>query len=144
MNSGLIPSIGIVQSALNAERTRLDVIASNLANSQTTRDANGNVYRRKEVVFESLLPAPAGTQDAQSGLSGVHVAKIIEDPSPLPKIHMPGHPHADANGMVTFPNVNVVEEMVDMMTASRSYEANLQVLHSAKQIFTNSMRIVES
>jgi flagellar basal-body rod protein FlgC len=96
------------------------------------------------VLFESLLPAPTETQSAQSGLAGVRVAKIFDDPSPLQKIHMPGHPHADAEGMVTLPNVNVVEEMVDMMTASRSYEANLQVLHSAKQIFTNSMRIVES
>lgn len=141
--SSILPAINATASALQAERTRLEVVATNLANAQNTRDATGQVYRRKQVVFETMVQnagAAAGAFNADTD-GGVRVAKIVDDPSPLQVIHMPGHPNADANGNVSMPNVNVVEEMVDMMTANRSYEANLQALQTARQMFTSSMRI---
>jgi flagellar basal-body rod protein FlgC len=137
---GMIPGIEASSSALGVERTRLDVIAGNLANAQNTNDASGNVYRRKMVVFESKLNDAIG-----SGATGseVSVGKIIDDPSPLPKVYMPGNPKADKQGMVEMPNVNPLDEMVDMMTASRSYQANLQVIQTGRSMFEQSLKIAE-
>jgi flagellar basal-body rod protein FlgC len=140
--SSILPAADATSSALQAERTRLEVTAANLANAENTRDVNGQVYRRKEVVFESMINTAAAGGDPKAPAMGtVHVSKIIDDPRPLQVVHMPGHPHADANGNVTLPNVNVVEEMADMMTASRSYEANLQALQTSRQLFTSSLKI---
>ena len=127
---------------MQVERTRLDVIAGNLANAQNTGDANGNVYRRKMVVFESKLSDALGANGASSGAQ-VQVSRIIDDPSPLPKVYMPGHPKADAQGMVEMPNINPLDEMVDMMTASRSYQANLQAIQTGRSMFEESLKIVE-
>jgi flagellar basal-body rod protein FlgC len=138
---GMIPGIDASSSALEVERTRLDVIAGNLANAQNTSDASGHVYRRKMVVFESKLNDAMGT-GANSG-GQVQVARIIDDPSPLPKVYLPGHPHADAKGMVQMPNVNPLDEMVDMMTASRSYQANLQVISTGRGMFEQSLKIAQ-
>jgi flagellar basal-body rod protein FlgC len=137
---GMIPGIEASSSALGVERTRLDVIAGNLANAQNTGDANGNVYRRKMVVFESKLNDAMGTEGAGSQ---VQVARIMDDPSPLPKVYMPGHPKADKQGMVQMPNINPLDEMVDMMTASRSYQANLQVIQTGRSMFEESLKIAE-
>lgn len=140
--SSILPALDATSSALQAERTRLEVIASNLANAENTNDVNGQVYRRKQVLFESMVNTSGlagATDSAQNG--GVRVTKIVDDPRPLQVVHMPGHPRADANGNVTMPNVNVVEEMVDMMTAGRSYEANLQALQAARSMFNSSMKI---
>jgi flagellar basal-body rod protein FlgC len=117
------------------------VIAGNLANAQNTSDASGHVYRRKMVVFESKLNDAMGT-GANSG-GQVQVARIIDDPSPLPKVYLPGHPNADAKGMVQMPNVNPLDEMVDMMTASRSYQANLQVISTGRGMFEESLKIAQ-
>jgi flagellar basal-body rod protein FlgC len=133
----MIPGIESSSSALSVERTRLDVIAGNLANAQNTSDANGNVYRRKMVVFESQLNNALGSATAGSAVT----AKIVDDPSPLPKVYMPGHPKADAQGMVEMPNVDPLNEMVDMMTASRSYQANLQVIQTGRSMFEQSLKI---
>jgi flagellar basal-body rod protein FlgC len=138
---GMIPGIDLSSSALDAERTRLDVIAGNLANAQNTSDASGNVYRRKMVVFESKLSDAMAT-GTNTG-SQVQVARIVDDPSPLPKVYMPGNPKADAQGMVQMPNVNPLDEMVDMMTASRSYQANLQVISTGRSMFEQSLKIAE-
>ncbi len=138
---GMIPGIDSSSSALGVERTRLDVIAGNLANAQNTCDASGNVYRRKLVVFESTLNDALGA-GASSGAQ-VQVARIIDDPSPLPKVYMPGNPKADAQGMVEMPNVNPLDEMVDMMTASRSYQANLQVISTGRSMFEESLKIAQ-
>lgn len=138
---GMIPGIEASSSALDVERTRLDVIAGNLANAQNTSDANGQVYRRKLVVFESKLNDALGA-DANMG-SQVQVARIIDDPTPLPKVYMPGNPKADAKGMVEMPNVNPLDEMVDMMTATRSYQANLQVISAGRSMFEQSLKIAE-
>jgi flagellar basal-body rod protein FlgC len=137
----LIPGIDASASALSAERTRLDVIAGNLANAQNTNDASGGVYRRKMVVFESKLADALGADPAAP--TQVSVARVIDDPSPLPKVYMPGNPKADAQGMVSMPNVNPLDEMVDMMTASRSYQANLQVIQTGRSMFEESLKIAE-
>ena len=138
---GMIPGIDASSSALGVERTRLDVIAGNLANAQNTSDASGQVYRRKIVVFQSKLNDAMGA-GANAG-SQVQVARIVDDPSPLPKVYMPGNPKADAQGMVQMPNVNPLDEMVDMMTASRSYQANLQVIQTGRSMFEQSLKIAE-
>lgn len=138
---GMIPGIDASSSALQAEQTRLDVIAENLANAQNTSDASGQVYRRKLVVFQSKLNDAMGA-GTNTG-SQVQVAKIVDDPSPLPKVYMPGNPKADAQGMVQMPNVNPLDEMVDMMTASRSYQANLQVISTGRSMFEQSLKIAQ-
>jgi len=138
---GMIPGIDASSSALTAERTRLDVIAGNLANAQNTNDASGQVYRRKMVVFESKLN-DAMEAGSNAG-SQVEVAKVIDDPTPLPQVYMPGNPKANAKGMVEMPNVNTLDEMVDMMTASRSYQANLQVIQTGRSMFEQSLKIAE-
>jgi flagellar basal-body rod protein FlgC len=140
---GMIPGIDASASALGVERTRLDVIAGNLANAQNTNDASGQVYRRKMVVFESKLNDALGNATGTNAGSQVQVSRIIDDPSPLPKVYMPGHPKADAQGMVEMPNVNPLDEMVDMMTASRSYQANLQVIQTGRSMFEQSLKIAE-
>lgn len=138
----LMPGISSTASALDAERTRLDVIAQNIANAQNTRDVNGLPYQRKQVVFSSML------QDAmQKGLPGgenspaVKVDSIRTDNRPGPLVHMPGHPHANAQGMVQMPNVEVAREMVDMISASRAYEANLSVVSTSRQMARQVMSI---
>jgi flagellar basal-body rod protein FlgC len=138
----MIPGIDSAASALGVERTRLDVIAGNLANAQNTSDASGQVYRRKMVVFESQLNNALG--EAAGANAGASVtAKIVDDPSPMPKVYMPGHPKADKQGMVEMPNVDPLNEMVDMMTASRSYQANLQAIQTGRSMFEQSLKIVE-
>ena len=138
---GMIPGIDSASSALTAERTRLDVIAGNLANAQNTSDASGQVYRRKMVVFESKLNAALGADS--DGSRQVGVARVVDDPSPLPKVYMPGNPKADAQGMVQMPNVNPLDEMVDMMTSSRAYQANLQVIQTGRSMFEQSLKIAQ-
>ena len=138
---GMIPGIDASSSALDAERTRLDVIAGNLANAQNTADASGHVYRRKMVIFQSKLNV--AIDGASNGGSQVQVARVVDDPSPLPKVYMPGNPHADSKGMVQMPNVNPLDEMVDMMTASRSYQANLQVISTGRSMFEESLKIAQ-
>jgi flagellar basal-body rod protein FlgC len=142
MTSNLIPAIQVSGSALQAERTRLDVIATNIAQSNTTKDINGNPYRRKQVVFESFLPPEASAQGSVA-TPQVKASKVVEDPKPFQKIYMPNHPHADKQGMVSMPNVEIMSEMVDMITASRSFEANLSVISTARQMFAQSMRIAQ-
>jgi len=136
----MIPGIDSAASALGVERTRLDVIAGNLANAQNTSDANGQVYRRKMVVFETQLNNALGDASGANAESTV-TAKIVDDPTPFPKVYMPGHPKADKQGMVEMPNVEPLNEMVDMMTASRSYQANLQVIQTGRSMFEQSLKI---
>jgi flagellar basal-body rod protein FlgC len=139
--ANLIPAIDTTTSALNAERTRLEIVAANLANANTTRGVNGLPYRRKQVVFETMIDQNLTIQGVNTG--GVKVSKIIEDQKPFEKRLMPGHPHADANGWVTLPNVDSVTEMVDLMTANRSYEANLQVMRMAREMTSRSIALAE-
>jgi flagellar basal-body rod protein FlgC len=121
---------------MSAERLRMDVIAENLANADTTRGPNGGPYRRKEVVLQTAGGSFADT------LSGVEASGIVEDQSPLKHVYDPGHPDADKQGYVTLPNVEPVTEMVDLITASRGYEANVQALQASKSMFTRTLDIL--
>src|SRR5207249_8678872 len=112
-------------SALTAERIRLDTIAQNIANSQTTRGPDGRAYRRREVVFEAI---PSGQPDA----GGVRVTEVVESSAPPERVYNPSHPDADAQGYVEMPNVNPVEEMVDMLAATRAYEANVAAVNATR------------
>jgi flagellar basal-body rod protein FlgC len=132
-------TLAISASALRAERLRLDVIASNLANAHTTRTAEGGPYRRRNVVFvadplESDFAATIEALAEQGARQGVRVAEVIEDPSPLHMVFDPGHPDANAEGYVAYPNVNPVSEMVDLMAATRAYEANAQAVTATKRM----------
>jgi flagellar basal-body rod protein FlgC len=136
-------------SGLTAERLRMDVTAENLANAQTTRGANGQPYRRKEVILQetpgsfgaSLSAAMGGGNNGSSG--GVQVAGVVEDSAtPLKRVYDPGHPDADAQGYVSMPNVDTVTEMVDLISAQRAYEANVTAMQSAKQMFTRTLDLL--
>lgn len=133
----LITGADVTASALAAENTRLDIVAQNLANAQTTRTPDGGPYQRKIVSFETeLMRAGDG-----ASVDGVKVASITADPSPGERIYNPQHPDADAQGMVTMPNVNVAFEMVDLISASRAYEANLAVVKNARQMAMKTLQI---
>jgi flagellar basal-body rod protein FlgC len=146
VSGGLFGSLGISASGMSAERLRMDVTAENLANADTTRGANGKPYQRKEVVLQEaagtsgFAGALAGAQAEAGG--GVQVTGIVGDPSAPRRVYDPGHPDADAQGYVTLPNVNPVTEMVDLITASRGYEANVQALNAAKQMFTRTLDLL--
>jgi flagellar basal-body rod protein FlgC len=142
---GMFGAIDSAASGLTAERLRMDVISNNIANVNTTRTAEGGPYRRQLVVFEPQEASGGSFADALSsqmgGASGVRVAGITKDQSPLRMVYEPNHPDANANGYVAMPNVNVVTEMVDMITASRSYEANVTVINSAKSMAAQALDI---
>ena len=130
-----ISGIQATSSALQAEKTRMDVVAQNIANAHTTRDLDGKAYQRKVVSFEALLGA-----QGSSG-QGVRVASIGNDSRPGETVFNPNHPHADKDGMVQMPNVNLAMEMVDLMAASRAYEANLTVARNARQMAVKALTI---
>ena len=137
-------SIDTAASGMTAERLRLDVISNNLANVNTTRTAAGGPYRRQQVVFAPREEAGAFSALLQQQLaagSGVRVTGIVQDESPLKSVYDPQHPDADASGYVQMPNVNVVAEMVDMMTASRAYEANVAAVNAAKTMALKALDI---
>jgi flagellar basal-body rod protein FlgC len=133
-----ISSLRISGSALTAERARLDIISQNIANVQTTRGADGRCYCRRQVVFETIPDDPAASGAATGG---VHVTAIADSDEPMQRIYNPGHPDADRKGYVEMPNVNLVEEMVDMITASRAYEANVAVVNSTKTLVARALDI---
>jgi flagellar basal-body rod protein FlgC len=141
----LLVSGNISASGMAAERLRMEVIANNIANAMTTRGPNGGPYRRQDVVFESVLRdqlgSPAGDRPS---FSGVRVAGIEEDQSELPRHFDPGHPDADADGWLSMPNVSLPIEMVNLMTASRAYEANLKVLQTLRQQLEQTLTIIKS
>lgn len=143
---GFLNSINISASALTAEKLRMDVISKNIANVNTTRTANGTPYRRQTVVFESTgsnVPFSQYLSDASKSLigGGVKVKGIVEDKTPFKLVYEPGHPDADENGYVKMPNVDVMTEMVNMITASRAYEANVTAINSAKSIAMKALEI---
>lgn len=137
-------SIDAAASGMTAERLRLDVISNNLANANTTRTAAGGPYRRQQVVFaprESETSFSSLLNQEMSTGDGVRVVGIVQDQSPLKSVYDPQHPDADARGYVQMPNVNVVSEMVDMMTASRAYEANVAAVNAAKTMALKALDI---
>jgi flagellar basal-body rod protein FlgC len=134
----VLSGIQSTAAALNAERTRLDVISENIANSHTTRGPDGQPYQRQVVVFETALQQ-ATAKEGQ--LPTVRVARVEKDPRPPQVIYDPGHPDADSQGMVRLPNVNIHEEMADLISASRSFEANLAVVKNARSMALQTLAI---
>jgi flagellar basal-body rod protein FlgC len=150
---GFFDAIDISASGLSAERLRMDVTAENLANAQTTRGPNGGPYQRKEVVLQTAQPngfatqlaaATSGTLGVGAGQpgGGVQVAGIVADATPARQVYDPGHPDANAQGYVLMPNVNPVTEMVDLIASSRSYEANVTAMQTAKSMFTKTFDLL--
>lgn len=134
----LIAGIDVTGSALNAQKTRLDIVAQNIANAQTTRTPAGGAYQRQVVSFESELVRRAG---GGPNLQSVKVGTITTDRSPGTQVYNPQHPDAGPDGLVMMPNVNLSYEMVDLITASRAYEANLSVVKNARQMAMKALDI---
>ena len=120
-------------SAMSAQAQRLNTVASNLANADSATSATGEAYRAKQVVFEAVPTAGGGT--------AVKVREVVEDPSPLKQVYDPKHPGADEKGYVSMPNVNVVDEMVNMLSASRSYQTNVETMNAAKTMLLKTLTI---
>ncbi|MDC0307455.1 flagellar basal body rod protein FlgC [bacterium] len=132
----IIPGLQSSASALHAERIRMEVISQNIANANTTKAENGEPYRRQLVHFESILRKKMGQPNnvASNNLSQVEATKIIEDSRPFREVYQPGHPDASKDGMVQYPNVHIHEEMADMISASRAYEANMAVIRTSRTL----------
>ena len=134
-------------SALTAERERAEVVASNMANAETTRTAKGGPYQRQEVVFGSTPVGGSSFAErlasaSDGNVQGVHVVNVVTDPTPAIRRFDPSHPDADAQGYVSYPAINPVQEMVDLMGASRSYQLNVSALQSTKQMIQQSLEIL--
>jgi flagellar basal-body rod protein FlgC len=143
---GFFTALESSASALTAQRLRMDTISENIANANTTRTENGTPYRRKTVIFQAANGnAPfssylsKASQDRVSG--GVRVSAIVQDQTPFKSVYDPGHPDADANGMVQMPNVDVVTEMVNMISATRAYEANVTAINTTKSMASKALEI---
>jgi flagellar basal-body rod protein FlgC len=139
----LFGAISVSASGMEAQRTRAELITENLANADTTRTPQGGPYRRKDAVFTSA-PVEGSFAQTLSELSagptdGVSVARIAVDESEPERRYLPGHPDADADGYVSFPGINPAEEMVDLMSASRSYQANVAAISSVKDMIARSI-----
>jgi flagellar basal-body rod protein FlgC len=141
-------SLRISASGLTAQRLRLDVISNNIANAETTRTKEGGAYKRQDVVFSVQDPQPSvpafiaakhGDTDVVKG--GVTVSQVVTDNEPGAKVYDPTHPDADKDGYVTYPNVNPVVEMTNMLSATRSYEANLSVVEAVKRMALKALDI---
>lgn len=143
---GFFGSMDTAATGLTAQRLRLDIISQNIANANTTRTAEGGPYKRKSVIFEQIDNTQGSfasvlNKKIQSGNNGVRVARIIEDESEGAMSYDPTHPDADENGYVHYPNVNTVDEMVNMISASRSYEANVTSFNTMKAMFNKALEI---
>jgi len=140
----ILTAMQISGSALKAERTRMNISAMNLANANTTRTIEGGPYKAKSVIFKAqpLDGSFRETLDSVSSrLRKVEVTEVVEDKTPFKEIYDPSHPDADENGIVRMPNVNTVEQMVDMMNARRNYEANVTALEAAKNMALRALDI---
>jgi len=146
----MFKGLSIASAGMSAQRARLHLVSSNIANASTTRTESGGAYKRQEAVFQTTLPKgwadamEAGDLKASAvdmAMRGVKVSGVQEDQSPGPLIFDPGHPDADEDGNVQMPNVNPVEEMVDMIAASRSFEANAQSFQTLRDMITRAMDI---
>lgn len=147
---GLFTSFDICASGMTAQRLRSDIISENIANVSTTRTAEGGTYRRKTVVFtekhsnafNNLLLSNMGVRGSGVAGNGVKVSNIVEDyETEMNMVYDPSHPDADENGYVTYPNVNVVTEMTNLISASRSYEANVTAFNAAKAMASKGLEI---
>lgn len=144
-------SFNVSASGMTAQRLRMDTISQNIANVNTTRTDNGGPYRRKDVVFEEINNGKnfrshldqylSDYRNSTSTAGGVKVSKIVEDQSPFIDVYDPTHPDADENGYVKMPNVNAVEEMTNLISANRSYEANITAFNATKGMASRALEI---
>lgn len=137
----VLTGINATSSALEAERIRMEVISQNIANANTTRGADGLPYQRQQVVFETLLDQQSSNSPGAIGASGIQVARIEKDQRAPRMVFDPGHKDADANGMVAMPDINIHEEMADLITAQRAFEANLAVVRNARTMAMQTLAI---
>jgi flagellar basal-body rod protein FlgC len=137
----ILNGINASASALEAERIRMEVISQNIANAEVARAPGAQPYQRQQVVFETLLNQQAGFGGPTVGETGVQVARIESDQRPPRLVYQPGSQFADANGMVALPDINIHEEMADLMTASRAFEANLAVVRNARTMALQTLSI---
>ncbi|MCS2610226.1 flagellar basal body rod protein FlgC [Halomonas dongshanensis] len=133
----MFSAFDIAGSAMSAQSQRMNVTASNLANADSIAGPDGETYRAKQVMFEAQL------QNNRYGIGGVRVTEVVEDESPLRLEYRPGHPAADENGYVAKPNVEPVHEMVNMISASRSYQANVEIFNTTKQMMIQTLSLGE-
>ena len=143
----LFSSLAVSASGMAAQRTRAELLVENLANAETTRTPEGGPYRRKDVVFRSASPEPASfasTLEAElrSEASGVEVAEVVVDDQEPMRRYVPGHPDADAEGYVAFPRINPAEDMVDLLSASRGYQANVSAMTAVKEMIHRSIDLL--
>jgi len=137
----LFSSLSVSASGLNAQRVRAELLVENLANAETTRTPQGGPYRRKDVVFSSEAQGSpfAAMFQTEMQANGVSASEVVEDTREPDKRYMPGHPDADANGYVAFPNINPAEDMVDLTSASRGYQANVAAMSAVKDMIHRSI-----
>jgi len=143
--SSLFGVLSIGASGMEAQRTRDELLVENLANAETTRTPEGGPYRRKDVVFESAAVSSPFSSMFRSQLEsagGVAVSEIVTDSSDPERRYMPGHPDADKDGYVAFPKINTAEDMVDLMNASRSYQANVSAISAVKDMIQRSIDLM--
>lgn len=148
---GMFSLFDIAGSAMRAQSQRLSTIASNLANADSSLAADGKPYRARQVVFQvqplaDLRPPRAGAANTvglpqPEGAAGVRVARIAESQAPFRQVYQPGHPQADAKGMVAYPNVDPVEEMTNMIAASRAYQFNVEVMNTSRTLIQRTLEI---
>lgn len=134
----LFSIFNVAGSAVSAQSQRLNVVASNLANADTVAGPDGQAYRARQVSFQTVLMNQSGQPGSAAG---VRVATVTEDATPGRRVHDPKHPAADADGYVTYSNVNAVEQMVDMISASRSYQNNIEVMTTARSLLTKTLQL---
>jgi len=137
----ILTGIDSTASALEAERTRMDIVSQNIANANTTHGVDGKPYQRQEVVFESVLKARQDADAFNSGSQTVQIARIQKDNRPPRMIYNPGSPDADSHGMVAVPDISIPQEMVDMIASSRAYDANIAVVKNAHSIAMQALSI---
>jgi flagellar basal-body rod protein FlgC len=145
----MFSTLEISGSAMTAERQRAEVVAANMANAETTHTAEGGPYRRKEVVFQTTGNLPfrmmlAGFHPGMDGaIPAVRVQRVVDDPTPPLMRYDPGHPDADKDGYVAYPNINPIQEMVDLMGAVRSYQLNASAITASKQMIQQSIELLK-
>jgi len=140
-------AMDVSKTGLIAQRYRLNICAENLANVESTKTPSGEPYRRKQIVigstgvYEPFMNLLMGIKEPISGFNGVRVLDVVNDPTPFRTVHKPGHPDADQNGYVSMPNVNPMLEMIDILSATRAYEANMTAFSAAKSMVIKSMEL---
>ena len=137
----MLKILDVASSAVSAQSQRLNVVASNLANADTVAGPDGAAYKARQVGYQTAMLGAAGVGAQRDGTAGVRVSTVAEDQSPGRRVHDPKHPSADAQGYVTYSNVNPVEEMVNMISASRSYQNNIEVMSTARSLLLKTLQV---